>query len=32
MVGTQLMDLLPTLYNTIAGNFSKEDTTLPFFN
>lgn len=32
MVGTAVMDLLPTLYNTVAGNFSDEDTTLPFFN
>lgn len=30
MVGSQLMDLLPTLYNTIAGNFT--DSTIPFFN
>lgn len=30
MVGSQLMDLLPTLYNTVAGNFT--DSTIPFFN
>lgn len=30
MIGTQLMDLLPTMYNTIAGNFT--DQSNPFFN
>lgn len=30
MIGAQLMDLLPTMYNTIAGNFT--DSTIPFLN
>lgn len=30
MVGSQLMDLLPTLYNSIAGNFT--DSTIPLLN